>query len=298
MSKKFIMDNAYFRQEIHKYIDERYTEFEGFQRAVTDALIAFDSVCRRNNITYYVGFGSLLGIYRDGTILPWDYDIDVVVPITEQKKLILALKKDLDKRYYFYCPEVDKKCRHYCMRVIGKEYDSAAIHLDVFFLIGAPDDKKEREKFRNKIKKVNFIRKYKLVDGKKEAMGLRSNYIISIIKKIQYVLCPLFVLDNIEQSLCHKVDYKTAKYVTTMQAAADTYTSDVFKKPSEIEYDGKLFYAPTDIKKFFSQTYKDYTSYPPVQSRFDEFYMASKKIKYFHDGKLESKKMDFQVNVY
>ena len=83
-----------------------------------------------------------------------------------------------------------------------------------------------------------------------------------------------------------------------MQAAADTYTSDVFKKPSEIEYDGKLFYAPTDIKKFFSQTYKDYTSYPPVQSRFDEFYMASKKIKYFHDGKLESKKMDFQVNVY
>ena len=38
MSKKFIMDNAYFRQEIHKYIDERYTEFEGFQRAVTDAL--------------------------------------------------------------------------------------------------------------------------------------------------------------------------------------------------------------------------------------------------------------------
>ena len=298
MNKTFIMNNEYFRKEIHKYVDDRYTEFEGFQQAVINALIAFDNVCKKHNIIYYIGFGSLLGLYRDGTILPWDYDIDVLVPITEQKRLINALKMDLDAKYYFYCPEVDKKCRHYCMRIIGREYDSAAIHMDVFFLIGAPENDKKREKFRKKIQNINFIRKYKLVDGKKEAMGLRSNYIISIIRKIQYAFIPLVILDMLEQYLCKKIDYNTAKYVVAMQAAADTYTSDVFKTPSEIEYVGQKFNTPTDIKKFFEQTYKDYKSYPPIQSRFDEFYAASKKIRYFHQGKIESNKMDFQINKY
>ncbi len=298
MSNKIIMNNEYFLEEMHSYIEERYHEFEGFQRAVLDTLHAFDAVCRKNEIPYYVGFGALLGVFRDGVILPWDYDIDVVVPITEKTRLIGALMEDLDPKFYFYCPEVDSRCRHYCMRVIGKEYDSAAIHMDVFFLIGSPEDAKEREKFRKKIKKINIIRKIKLLDAQQEAMGRKIMYYANILKKIQYFWCPILVLDMIEKSLCKKVDFSTAKYVTTMQAAADTFTSDVFKKPSEIELDGGNFMAPTDIVSFMNQTYKNYKGYPPIQSRFDEFYESSKKIRFFQSGKVEADKMDFQLSQY
>lgn len=298
MSERKIMDNKLFKEEIHTYIDELYSEFEAYQNDVIDTLHEFNRVCRRHNIWYYMGFGSLLGVYRDGVVLPWDYDIDVIVPIYEKEHLISALEEDLSEEFYFHCPEVDPKCRHYIMRITKKGYDSSAVHMDVFYLIGAPENNNKREKFRNRIKKVNSIRKIKLVDAKKESMGVNSVYYARLLNKLLYAFTPLWYLNKIEKYLCNKIDLKSAKYVSMMQAAADTYTSDIFQEPSEIKVRGVMCYAPSDIELFFKQTYRDYTSYPPIQSRFDEFFNSVKRLKYFHSAEETYNKMDFQINQY
>lgn len=293
------MDREYFRKEMHTYIDEIYDKFEVYQNDVIGSLIEFDKVCRKHNIRYYLGFGSLLGFARDGAILPWDYDIDVVVPIFEKNRLVEALKSDLNKEYYFYCPEVDPKCRHYCLRVTKKGYDSSAIHMDVFFLIGAPENAKEREKFRNRVKKVNLIRKAKLIDIRAESMGVDAFKYAMILKKFIYkIICPLPILNKIYYQLCNNVPLQSAKYVTTMQAAADTYTSDVFRQPSEVFVKGVKICAPTDVIRFFDQTYKNYKEYPKISSRFEEFYTSSKRLDYFETRKKVESKNDYQINTY
>ena len=293
------MDREIFLKEMHDYVDELYSDFQVYQDSVINSLIEFDKVCRKNGIVYYLGFGSLLGFFRDGDNLPWDYDIDVVVPITEKDKLVLALKNDLNKKYYFYCPEVDQRCRHYCMRITKKGYDSAAVHMDVFFLIGAPEDKTEREKFRSKVKKVNIIRKAKLVDVDAESMGIKVFKYAGTVKKLVYkIRYPLSLLNREEQRLCNLIPYNKAKYVTTMQAAADTYTADVFQTPSEVMVRGVPIFAPTNIKSFINQTYKDYKGYPKISSRFEEFYASSKRLKYFETRKKAVSKQDYQINTY
>lgn len=293
------MDREYFRKEMHTYIDEIYDKFEVYQNDVICSLVEFDKVCRKHNIRYYLGFGSLLGFARDGAILPWDYDIDVVVPIFEKNRLVEALRSDLNNEYYFYCPEVDPKCRHYCLRVTKKGYDSSAVHMDVFFLIGAPENAKKREKFRNRVKKVNLIRKAKLIDIRAESMGVDAFKYAMILKKIIYkVICPLPILNKIYHKLCNKVPLQSAKYVTTMQAAADTYTSDVFRQPSEVFVKGVKICAPTDVIRFFDQTYKNYKEYPKISSRFEEFYASSKRLDYFETRKKAESKNDYQINTY
>lgn len=293
------MNREFFLHEMHDYIDVLYSEFKVYQDSVINSLIEFDRVCRKNSIIYYLGFGSLLGFFRDGDNLPWDYDIDVVVPITEKSKLISALKKDLNNDYYFYCPEVDSKCRHYCMRITKKGYDSAAVHMDVFFLIGAPKDRTKRERFRKRVKKVNIIRKAKLVDAEAESMGVKVFKYARLLKKAVFKLrYPLFLLDKEERKLCKMIPYSEAKYVTTMQAAADTYTADVFKDPSEVLVRGVPIYAPTDIISFLNQTYKDYKGYPKISSRFEEFYSSSKRLKYFETRTKAVSKQDYQINTY
>jgi lipopolysaccharide cholinephosphotransferase len=263
-----------------------------------ETLDEFVRVCNLSGIHYYVGFGSLLGLVRDGCLLPWDYDIDVLVPITEGKALIDALKKNLNEEFYFYCPDIDSKCRHYSIRITKKGFDSSAVHLDVFYLIGSPEEKNKRERFRKSVKKVNFIRKIKLVDSKTEAMGVRVFRIAGRVKKALYFWYPIFMLDQKYKSLCRRYPLESAKYVTTMQAAADTYTKEIFQEPTMITVDGKDYCAPTDIVSFFNQTYKDYKAYPSIASRFNEFYNSIKRIEYFEKHETEQSKMDLQINQY
>ena len=293
------MDRDYFLKEMHNYIDELYNEFKIYQDSVVSSLIEFDKVCRKHHIRYYLGFGSLLGFFRDRENLPWDYDIDVVVPFPEKDRLIEALKTDLSSSYYFYCPEIDPKCRHYCMRITEKGYDSSAIHMDVFFLIGVPEDKEKREAIRNQIKKVNLIRKAKLIDIDVESMGVNVFKYAGKLKKIIYAIrYPLLLLDRKANKLCKQIPFQEAKYVSTMQAAADTYTVDVFQEPSEIIVNGVPICAPTDIVSFLNQTYKDYKGYPKISSRFEEFYSSCKRLKYFETRTKAISKQDYQINIY
>ena len=46
----------------------------------------------QNNITYWVDFGTLLGIHRNKDIILGDNDADICVPLSEEKKLLNALQ--------------------------------------------------------------------------------------------------------------------------------------------------------------------------------------------------------------
>lgn len=291
------MNKEDFLKEMHDYIDELFSWFEKYQNDVTTSLIEFDKLCRMHDIRYYLGFGSLLGAFRDGDNLPWDYDIDVMVPITEKNRLLEALNTDLCKDYYFYCPETDPNCRHYIMRITKNGYDSSAVHMDVFWLIGAPENKQKRERFRKQVKRVNRIRYAKLCDVDIESMGIKVFKLAGVIKKLFFALYPITILDRKEKKLCSLVPFSSAKYVTTMQAVADTYTSDLFCEPSEINVRDSLISAPTNITKYLEQTYKNYTEYPVISSRFDEFYNTCKRLKYFESKTKPISKMDYQINI-
>ena len=151
--------------------EEVYSEFQGFQKDALDTLKEVHRVCEKNSILYELAFGSLLGFVRDGGQIPWDYDIDIIVPYEQKNKLIEALKKDLDGKFYFYCPETNKKCRHMIMRVAPVGYRTEALHVDVFFCVGTPEEEKKRINFAKRIKEISDIRFGKLVNIREEALG-------------------------------------------------------------------------------------------------------------------------------
>lgn len=101
--------------------EEIYKEFRKYQKITMDTLIEFHRVCEKSNIEYELAYGSLLGAIRDNGQIPWDYDIDVFVAFKDKERLIETLKKELDDKYYFYCPEVNQKCRHVIMRLAPKD---------------------------------------------------------------------------------------------------------------------------------------------------------------------------------
>ena len=115
--------------------DEIYRDFRKFQDLAMKTLLVFHQICEENSIHYQLAFGSLLGAIRDNGQIPWDYDIDVFIRAEDRKKLIEALHSQLDKHYYFFCPESDPKCTHSIIRLAPKGYNTAYLHVDVFLKI-------------------------------------------------------------------------------------------------------------------------------------------------------------------
>ncbi|CAF1224971.1 unnamed protein product [Adineta steineri] len=93
-------------------------------------LMIIDRICRENKITYFISEGTLLGSLRHHDIIPWDDDLDILVPNDKRKilnnefkkieKTLIGFafhhggsKKEYDKLYYNITQIAGKKKWHF-----------------------------------------------------------------------------------------------------------------------------------------------------------------------------------------
>lgn len=70
----------------------RKIDLRELQLIELDILRVFDTLCKEHGITYYLAYGTLLGAVRHKGFIPWDDDIDVLVPRPDYERLATILK--------------------------------------------------------------------------------------------------------------------------------------------------------------------------------------------------------------
>lgn len=58
-----------------------------------DMLVYFRDFCEKNNLTFYLIGGALIGALRNGGFVPWDDDVDVMLPRDDYEKLLQAVAR-------------------------------------------------------------------------------------------------------------------------------------------------------------------------------------------------------------
>lgn len=111
----------------------------------------FDKVCVENNIDYSLTAGSVLGAVRHKGFIPWDYDMDVVVPVDQFELMRTKLKEAInDKGYVLHEWDKEKKYYEVVDRLCPANVPHQEVHLDIFPLIGAPNKRKKQVRFAKK----------------------------------------------------------------------------------------------------------------------------------------------------
>lgn len=59
----------------------------------------FHKICKENNISYSIMYGSAIGVMRDHDIVPWDDDIDIALMREDMYKVIDIIKKEYSDKY-------------------------------------------------------------------------------------------------------------------------------------------------------------------------------------------------------
>lgn len=110
------------------------------------------SLCDKHGLEYMMGGGTCLGTVRHNGYIPWDDDLDIMMPRLSYEKLILLLAKgELGDMYEYTAPNARKDCKNPFLKVYRKntldiEITSETVpgpkglYIDVFPMDYAPNN--------------------------------------------------------------------------------------------------------------------------------------------------------------
>ncbi len=135
---------------------KEYLSLREIQNAALEILVEFDRVCRLNGLRYSLAYGTLLGAIRHKGFIPWDDDVDVVMPRPDYERL-----HDMAERGEIVFPEGyllssdrGKKPEYPFMKLMNSAYRISSnthfevpyLYLDIFPVDGVVEDEKARKR--------------------------------------------------------------------------------------------------------------------------------------------------------
>lgn len=234
--------------------------------------------CIENNLRYYLAYGTLLGAVRHKGYIPWDDDIDVVMPRADYEKFLNLMSKDthsyikivhLDNRKHFFGPyamliNTQTGISHNAVR---QEYiDGLGVYIDIFPLDGRP----EGEELSNMLKKhkqlkvLNSLLVYKSPGSSSKFKALQKKIGIPILRLYgQKKICKKI------EKLSKKYEYETSKLVGEPWGPELRWVmkKSWFGKGKTLSFEGKEFAVPEKYEKFLEKGYGDYMKLPPIEER-------------------------------
>ena len=250
---------------------------EELKKIELNILIYIDQVCKNNNLRYYLCGGTLLGALRHKGFIPWDDDIDICMPRPDYDAFIEIIKRN-DRKYKILNSEQENYYYNFS-KVIDSEtilieynyqpIEGLGVYVDVFPLEGMPMDEEEREKHFIALNKIRRrINSYALFRPK-----IRKNllqYIKSVILYEKNKKVTISKFQKEYEQLTKQYHFDESEYVYASGGAygkKDIFRKDFFSGFTEVEFEGRRFWAPKECEAYLKQLYGDYMQLPPVDKR-------------------------------
>lgn len=244
--------------------------FEQIKQRSLDILLDVSSFCENNNIRYYLACGTLLGAIRHNGFIPWDDDIDIMMPRPDYKRFLHEYKSEKyellkpSDGYFFFTKVCDPKTEMIESWIDYKNNKAFGLGIDIFPLDGMVNDEVE---YKKRVRISGFFET--LLRLSKQPIFYRKNPIKAINRIIPRVVGSKNIIKIIER-IDQKYDYEKSEYVIRFKTTTNGETLPVSKEafePIKKEFEGHLFIIPRGYDEWLSKFFGDYTKLPSEENR-------------------------------
>lgn len=240
------------------------------QAIETEIVKEVADICKRNNIDYFLHCGSALGAIRHGGTIPWDTDVDVIVPYNQYEAIINVLRSELSDKFYVDYYDNNKDYPALFARVGLKGYTTKILHIDIFKLVGISSDINQQRKFT---KKARLYRNLYLPQKVKEKyygkITFQYRVVVTLMKLVLYPISTKKLIKKFEK-LCNLFPFEHTEFVTNPSGhygVKNILPKSYYGKGTYVNYAGVEVKIPEQYDAYLRHYYGNYMQLPPENKR-------------------------------
>lgn len=276
---------------LYQLNDEESKQLQGILLEMYTDILAF---CEKNNLCLLLGGGSILGSIRHGGFIPWDDDLDLMMPRESYDRFAQSFEKSMGHKYEIFVPDGKHQVTNLFMKVskkgtieedictIGTEI-TPGIVIDIFPMEYVPENpwiRKLKGVFAD-IFAYTVISVY-MFQSRNEYM--KAAYCGNLKGRINYTarmcLGKLFSFRKYEkwyQDFDAFAQTKKKGTYCTIPTGRKHYIGEiqkceVFFPPKKSVFEGVNAYVPRLVDVYLKNLYGDYMTLPPEEKREKHFY--------------------------
>ncbi|MGT2947757.1 LicD family protein [Streptococcus devriesei] len=240
-------------------------------------LKSFVTFCENHHLRYYLAGGTLLGAIRHQGFIPWDDDIDVLMPRNDYEKFV-RLHHDFEQqssgRYTVHSNRL-KNLNHVFCKILDRktfvknEFTDDPIEkylwIDILPLDGLPSDEKEVKKIYKRLNTARMILRVQ-----RARVGAGQTFLKKLTKPAMKFIFNLYGKDRTIKfidSYSQRYSLEESDYVGAvamgLYGPGERMPKADYLEPVKVHFEGLELAAPKCWDYYLTSLYGNYMELPP-----------------------------------
>lgn len=232
------------------------SELREIHEGLLELLKAFKNICEKENIWYSLAFGTVLGAVRHKGFIPWDSDADVAIQLSDVERFRQAFNKHKPEGIALLNHDEEKQnTKSHDILYFEKEQAFSDLHLDIYPLVGAPNEKGKQKKVwkRNFFLDRFFRSKYVNIDNCLEE-NRRKVFFVKLIDKL---IPDRYIKQNIHKRE-NEFPVESSEFLTCLAAPYLPVPKKSWDTVTLMPFEDTEFYVPGNWDMYLTSLYGDY----------------------------------------
>lgn len=250
-----------------------------------ETLQEFIRICDKYQLTYFAAFGTAIGAARHHGFIPWDDDMDVIMPRKDYDRFVKIAAQEMAPGFEIYSAAIQKQVQGFYLQMFKKGTVfmtkcntkwplHPGIKLDIFPYDCVPADHKKRGRLYRKIKLLNqlyIIRNVKVPYFPGNSLQVKIiRFLCHIAYWVMKVTGPsvdTIVKKYTSLMTCYegKSHYRTV--LDDMTPDKWVISDDEIWPLQEAEFEGMKIKLPAKNHEILTRQYGDYMTPPPERDQ-------------------------------